>query len=400
MELFLTRRPVFDRNYNVFAYDLLFQSDFSNLYANPDWSAANNTALALNLISNNIETVTRGKQGFISFSENMLLQDIHKRFPDNNIAVALNHPDELQEPLVAACKQIRAAGNPIVLDITAISSPVAELLELSSMVKIDISAGQSTKILNGHHNADLKVLAVNIDNHDDFKYAVEAGCHYFEGDFYCRPEHKGENSIPFQNMNHLLLLQEINHPDISFDRLSSIIRRDVGLSYKLMRYINSAYFGFAQDVTSLRYALALLGIFNIKKWLSKETLHSVGQDKPDELVVSSLVRARFCELLCQKTKLQDRASEMFLTGLFSRLDAFLNEDLPTVLQQLPLTDDIKWTLTGEPSVFGDLYQLILSYEQGDWAQVRSLAGITGVRVSDLPLLFIQSLEWSHHLFCE
>ena len=91
---------------------------------------------------------------------------------------------------------------------------------------------------------------------------------------------------------------------------------------------------------------------------------------------------------------------LFLTGLFSRLDAFLNEDLAAVLQQLPLTDDIKCALTGEPSVFGDLYQLMLSYERGDWSGVRSLAEVTGVRLSDLPLLFIQSLEWSHHLFCE
>jgi len=402
MDIFLTRQPVFDRYLNVFAYDLMFHTDFENLYQNPDWDSANNTSLALNLLSYKLEAITRGKQAIIRFNDNMLQQDLYKLFPAKNVAVELRHPSDENKDTLAVCKQIRSAGKPVVLDITDIETPADDWLMLSDIVKLNVTASAAAMAINRQNNgnANIKFLAEKVDNKALFDKAMRAGCHYFTGDFYGHPGFKVCEGVPSQKINQLLLLQEINYPDISFDRLTEIIKRDVGLSYKLMQYINSAYFGFAQDIRSLNYALALLGIFSIKKWLSKELLYTMCQDKPDELVVNSLVRARFCELISQKTSLQHRASEMFLIGLFSRLDAFLDRDLSEVLDTLPLSDDIKSTLTAEPSVFNDLFQLMLAYESGDWQDVKRLADAIGFRVSDLPVLFIKSLEWSHHLFCE
>jgi EAL and modified HD-GYP domain-containing signal transduction protein len=379
----------------------MFQSDFENLYQNPDWNTASNTALVLNLIASKLDTFTAGRPAFIRFDDNMLSQDIHNVFPDKDVVIEFRLPPDIKPEFLSACSRIRSSGFKIMLDLTESPGPADGLLDIADIIKMDVE--QNTKALQKKcrtSGTNVEFLAVHVDTKDKLTLALKNGYQYIKGEFYSRPEMKGTREVPYQKTNLLLLLQEINHPDISFDRLSGIIKRDVGLSYKLMKYINSAYFGFAHDITSLKYALVLLGILSIRKWLSKETLHSLGKDKPDELVSSSLVRARFGELLCQKTNLMRRSSEMFLIGLFSRLDAFLDRDLGVVLENLPVSDEIKCTLTAEPSAFTDLYQLMLYYEKGDWYNVKKLSDVMAIQTSELPLLYIKALEWSHHLFCE
>ena len=395
MDIFLTRQPIFDRFQRVFAYDLRFHAGFGDLYRNPDWDDASNTAITLSLLSSRLGTITCGKPGHIRFSRSMLDQELYTLFPKEHIAVELQHPGDGIPEVVSACQRLKTAGYVLVVDITGMSKPVNEIIELSDIIKTGLTSG-----LKGGYDAvkGPKLLAGNVNTVSLLDKARQKGFDYFQGDFYRNPDIKSGSGVPFQKLNHLLLLQEINSPDLTFEKLASIIKRDVGLSYKLMRFINSAYFGFASEVRSLRHALALLGIFSIKQWLSKETLNQLGQNKPDELVNRCVIRARFCELLTQKAGMADRSSEMFLTGLFSLLDAFLDQELAEILDNLPVSDEIKNTLLKEPSVFNDLYQLMLAYEDGRWPEVMTLAQQTGIPASELPLLYLRSLEWSQGMF--
>jgi EAL and modified HD-GYP domain-containing signal transduction protein len=402
MEILFTRQPIFDRSQNVFAYDLLFKSSFANLYQNPDWEKANRATLALDILSSYLRMISRGKRALVTFSDNMLLQDMVHMFPPDAIAVELQQNGAEEEKIIRVCKEIRQRGYPLVLNCTKAETIAKALIDSCDIVKVD-SSKQNDHIKrllteNGHKKP--KLLTINIHSREDFNKAIEQGSAYVQGDFYAKPKHGISHELKFSNINHLLLLQEINRPDISFDRLEKIIKRDVSLSYKLLRYINSAYFGFPGEIRSIKYALALLGLLNIRKWLSKVTMQDLGEDKPAELVLNSIIRARFCELLAPMIGLAERASELFLMGLFSMLDAFLDKPIELILSELPIHDDIKYALTGQACPFLTVYNLMRSYESGQWQDVSEYAKQANLQDSDLPLLFLKSLEWSDQLFSD
>jgi EAL and modified HD-GYP domain-containing signal transduction protein len=309
------------------------------------------------------------------------------------------HPQEDVSDIVTACQQLKASGCPIIVDISMTSSPAENLIGLADIIKVDMT-DHAAAISVREAFAEACYLATNVNSAASFDQAADLGFHYFHGDFYSKPSLPQATGVPFSKLNHLLLLQQINRPDISFDKLAGIIKRDVGLSYKLMRYINSAHFGFPGAISSLRHALALMGVVHIKHWLCKETLHEIGKNKPDELFINAIVRGRFGELLAEKAACQQHASEIFLTGLFSRLDAFLDRGLGVILKDLPVSDNIRNTLLGNHSDFIDLYRLILAYERGEWGEVNNLAEMVGLQPSDLPVTFIRALEWSQQMFAD
>lgn len=162
------------------------------------------------------------------------------------------------------------------------------------------------------------------------------------------------------------MLQEINRPNIGFNKVEEIIKQDVALSYKLLRYIKSVGFGLLGEVNSIRQALTLLGEQNVQKWASLVALTHLSQNKSDKLLVASIVRTKFCESLAPLVGLADRTSHLFMMGLFSLIDALLDLPLSQILSQMPLDREVKAALNGQSGRLGQIYKLIVAYERGDW----------------------------------
>ena len=163
------------------------------------------------------------------------------------------------------------------------------------------------------------------------------------------------------------ILREIHRPEMKFGRLGEYIKQEISLSYKLLRYINSAFFGLRNQITSIKQALVLLGEREIKNWISLVALAGMGDDKPEELAVQSIIRAKFCQVLAPYAGLAQKAEDLFLLGLLSMIDAFLDRPLEEVLREIPIDDEIKKALLGLASPLGKVYQFVRAYEKGDWA---------------------------------
>ena len=194
------------------------------------------------------------------------------------------------------------------------------------------------------------------------------------------------------------MLQEINSPEMDFRKIEDLIKREVSVSYKLLRYINSAFFGLRRKVESIRQALALLGERNIKKWISLIALSSMGEDKPMELAASSLIRAQFCESLAPKMGMRDREHDLFLMGLFSMIDAIIDRPMAEILDELSISEDIKVALSGGENRFRDVYETILAYEKGDWEQFSVLATKLGLDEAEVPNFHFNSVELTNQIF--
>jgi EAL and modified HD-GYP domain-containing signal transduction protein len=196
-------------------------------------------------------------------------------------------------------------------------------------------------------------------------------------------------------LNVLELINEINKPEVEFEKLEEIIKHDLSLTYRLLRFINSAYFNFSMKVESIRHVLLLIGMREIKKWVSIIALGAIGEDKPVEILNVSLVRARFCESIAEEIGQKRNEHNFFMMGLFSLIDALLDRHMEDVLKDIYIEVEVKAALLGEENIYSDVCNLVIAYEKGDWENVNGYSEKIGVNEIVLPTYYFSSTKWAN-----
>jgi len=194
----------------------------------------------------------------------------------------------------------------------------------------------------------------------------------------------------------LEIMAEVNKEDFEFNRLEKMIVRDASISYKLMRLINSAYFKRAKEISSIRQAIVMIGEAGIRRFLSLISMAGLAGNKPDELIRVSLVRAKFCELLGNHGRNSETA-ELFTLGLFSLIDAIMDDSMENLMSQIPLSSNIKEVLISRTGDLSSYLSLVESYERGDWEEIEDAANLMGIDQSHLPGQYMESLSWADSL---
>jgi EAL and modified HD-GYP domain-containing signal transduction protein len=203
--------------------------------------------------------------------------------------------------------------------------------------------------------------------------------------------------MPGYKLNYLHILQKIHEPVLELDAVEEIIKRDVSLTYKLLRFINSACFGFRVTVRSVRHALNLLGKREIKNWLTIIVMSGIGKQKPPELMNVAVIRARFCELIAAKFKLRQKPAEAFLTGIFSMMDAFMDRPLEEILEELPLEEHVKAALLGKDGPSANALELVKTIEKARWEEVTRYSTQLNLEEEKLAPLYLEAVEWTKFL---
>ena len=243
-------------------------------------------------------------------------------------------------------------------------------------------------------------MAKNIDSDEEFEQAQQWGYSFFHGDFFTKPAPSPDGEIAPTKLGHLKLLAEIGRPTLSYDELADVIQADVALTFKLLRFMNSAWFGFSHEIKSIKHALVLLGPAEIRRWVAMATIQSVGADKPNELLLLSLTRAKVAEGLAGDVELTDASTELFLLGMFSVIDALTDTPMPGVLADLPLADPVKQALLKKDGKYRDILELMLAYEAGQWDAFSDIVAKLGLDEQVIPGLFRSGLKWAHEALAE
>ena len=397
---FIARQPIFDRHKRVYGYELLFREGFDNFYKTIDGDYASSQTILSSFLLFGMDSITGGKRGFINFTKNLLENETATIFPRELLTVEILETVKPTDEIISKCKKLKKTGYMIALDDFVFHEKYRPLLEIADIIKIDfrkITPESHSVILELADQYPVKLLAEKIETHQEYQHAVDNGYAYFQGYFFSRPEVIEGKDIPAYKMNFLAILQEVHSRDFEYDHLESIIKRDVSLSYKLLKFINSAAFGFTSKIHSIKQALTLLGIDEFRKWISLIALSGMGNDKPEELVVTSIIRARFAEELALKSGMKDISSDLFLMGMFSLIDAFMDKPKKTILDDLNLDDDIKNALTGQPGPFTDYYKLMLLHEKGDWDPIEPLADRLELDEEVISVSYLQAVEWANRV---
>ena len=400
-EIYVARQPIFTRNQEVFAYELLYRSGVNKFYSNLNGDQASFEVITNSFLLIGLETLTRGKKAFINFTKNLLENDVATLLPNEAIVIEILQDIEPDKKILNACRKLKELGYYLALDDFCYNRKFLPLIDLVDIIKVDFLKTEKKEreaIIQRIGKPKIHFLAEKVETREEFTQALEMGYSYFQGYFFSKPLILSGKDIPSFKIIYLKILQEINRQDLDYDRLEDYVKMDVSLSYKLLKFINSLSFGFRNEIRSIKQALVLLGQKELSKWLSLIALKGIGDNKPDELIITAICRARFCELIAPRVGLKDRSSDLFLMGMFSLIDAFLDRPLPDILAELPISDDIKLALSGSDGRFKDVYELILAYESGDWEQLQFKTALLELAEIDVRECYLNALEMSNHIF--
>ncbi len=398
-EIFVARQPIFDIDKNIFGYELLFRSGLENFFdESMDKDVASSKTLMDSLLVFGLDELTKGKKVFMNFTKKTLLSELAMAFPKDLLVVELLETIKPEPEVVEVCKKLKDKGYTIALDDFEYAPAYRPLIDLSSIIKVDFLAttgSERTAVIEKSGSKDTKFLAEKIENNEEFLEAVELGYSYFQGFFFCKPVIVSSKDVPSYKVNLLQVLKELSQPDMDIAKIENAISRDVSLTYKLLRFINSAAFGMPREVQSIKHALNLLGLVELKKWMSLIVLSQMGSDKPGELMINSIVRAKFSELIAAQTSLKNRTNDLFLMGLFSFMDTFLHRPMAEVLADLPLNEDIKDALLGKKNDLYLVLQLVTKYEKGHWEEVSELTASLNLDSSKVLPNYLNAIKWAN-----
>ncbi|MDO9536172.1 MAG: HDOD domain-containing protein [Bacillota bacterium] len=401
MEIYVARQPIFNKYQEVFAYELLYRSGANKFYSSLNGDEASSEVITNSFLLIGLETLTRGKKAFINFTRNLLENDVAILLPNEVIVVEILQDIEPDEKMLGACKKLKELGYLLALDNFIYDKKFEPLIDLVDIIKIDFlntDEEERRAVIQRVRSNKVSFLAEKVETMEDFTQAIEMGYSYFQGYFFSKPLILSGRDIPSFKLTYMKILQEINKPDLDFDRIERLIKMDVSLSYKLLKFINSLAFGFRSEISSIKQALVLLGKEELSKWVSLIALKGIGENKPEELIVTAICRARFCELIASRVGLKDRASDLFLMGMFSLIDAFLDQPMSEILKELPICEEIKHALLGGKNRFRDVYDLILTYESGDWEKFTLKAAKLDLHEEEVKDFYLNSLDMSNKIF--
>lgn len=403
METFIARQPIFDLEQKVYGYELLFRSGLDNIFQKTDPDQATSKVLADSFFLMNIQSLTGGKRAFINITRDILINEFLFLIPKDRIVVEILENVSPDDEVVAACEKLKRAGYVLAMDDFVYDDRYLPLIGLTDFIKVDfLSTDKEVRcgLVQEFGPSGVRFLAEKVETLEVLKEAKETGYTFFQGYFFSKPKIISGKDIPGFKVHYLGVLHEIHRPELDFGRLSEIIRREVSLSFKLLRYINSAFFGLRNKISSLKQALLMLGEKEIRKWITLITLATLGEDKPEELVMQSILRAKFCESLASFTGLLHRSEDLFLMGMFSMIDAILDRPLSEILQEIPIAEDVKKALLGEENRLGEVYQYVLSYERGEWNKISEQGLRLGIDEGRAARLYMNAVEWSSGFLME
>lgn len=395
MEVFVARQPIFNRFRRLFGYELLFRSGMSNSFPSVEDGYATSSLLSSSFFTVGIEQITSGRRAFINFPEEMLLRGIPSLFPVHSIVIEILEDVEPTEEVITACQKLVNKGYLLALDDFVYTRAHHPLMELAQIIKVDftISSNEEIKeLVTLSSKYHFKLLAEKIETYEEYALARSLGFVYFQGYFFSKPEILHNKEISSSQMIYMKLIMEINRSEFDVKNLETLVMQDVAISYKLLKCINSAYYSRLQPITSIRNAIAYLGEQGIRMFVSLIATSKLSESKPDELLRTSCIRARFLELVAGEMKRD--TGEAFMLGLFSMVDAILDCPMESLMLQLPVSNDMFLALVHQAGPLYPLLQLIKTYEAGQWVELDAAIRDLGLISSNMIEYYLDAVRWT------
>ncbi|MDD9303135.1 MAG: HDOD domain-containing protein [Desulfobacter sp.] len=396
MEIFVARQPVLTAQKKIFGYELLFRLGLENTFPDIDGDTATSGVLSNTFFSFGLKDILGGKPGLINFTQDLLIKQTPLLFPKEHIIIEVLEDIEPEPAVIKALKKFKRQGFRIALDDFVYDKKFDGMIDLCDIIRFDLIE-TPLDTLQPLFSSVLKdrpitLLAEKVETHEEFEQAKEMGFGLFQGYFFSKPEILSQKDISASQTTNLKLLSETSRQDPDFKVIEDLIKKSISVSFKLLKFINSAYFNRPSPIDAIKDAITFLGIDELKKFINVVVVSDLNPDKPNELVRSSIIRAGMCEQCGSLIKTGFTTEELFTIGLFSSMDAIMDMPMPKILASITLSDRLKDALLGKDPQFQQLLDLIISFEHGVWNHHRFQGEKDGKLIRCLPGFYMASVK--------
>jgi EAL and modified HD-GYP domain-containing signal transduction protein len=394
---YATRQPILAADETVIGYKLLFRSDVVSHFAWKECEGASRAAIEISSLLG-LKVLCDNRLAFVQCTRDVLLEKYLTFLPANKVVAQIGCrvlPDGAVEE---TCRALKTAGYKFAFDEFKARDPRESIIDLADFLAVDIKQTSWEDILrvtNAYGNQSQGLLAENVETREEFEYAQKAGFHYFKGYFFRKPEMIRTRAVPANRVAYLRLLQAISRPEMQWDELENLIKKDAALYFRLLRYLNSSIFGIRGEVRSVNQALTILGENELRRWCRLAGAFELSGDRPSDLILAALVRARFGELV--ENRVEHGAADLFLVGLLSLMDAILQIPMSLVIDGLSLDTDSTAMLLDNAGPLLPLYRLIWALEYGAWGAVVRACGQLGLPEESVAKAFSNAMGWAQSM---
>lgn len=391
-DIFIGRQPIYDRKLSVYAYELLFRDNTDNAAAVVDGDSATSNVLVNTFMELGLDNIVGSRPAFINLTRSFFTDQQVISLPRERVVLELLEDIEPDEEVVKGVRRLSEQGYTIALDDFIYHESLQPLVDLADIIKIDIMAldrGEVRDHVQQLRKYSTRLLAEKVESREEHEFCMDLGFDYFQGYFLAQPKVIRGRRLPNNRLAILELMGRLQDPEITFDDLQELISSDPGFCCRILQYVNSAARGLNQEVDSIHRAITLLGLQAIRDMATMLSMARI-DNKPTELVVTAMLRAKMCECLATEQH-EDTPHTWFTVGLLSALDALMDNSMEEILTQLRLTAEVSDALLHHTGPVGRTLSCVLAYERGWWEHIQC-DDLDRKRISDC---YLAALQWAN-----
>jgi c-di-GMP-related signal transduction protein len=393
----IARQPIFDAARKVQGYELLYRAQATDRSCTTSGDLAAARVVTDALLGIGLETLTSGAPAFVNFTRQLLLENAAQLLPAKSVVIELREDVVVDGEVIDVCRDLKTQGYTLALDDFVEDSGAEALLPYVTFVKLDVLGTPPIvwqPLAHRLASSTVRVVAERVETMEVVAEARDAGCTLFQGYYFCRPATQTAKALPARRLAYLNLFSAVNKPDLTIGELDDLVKRDVSLTMRVLRSINSAAFGLEREITSVRHALVLLGVQQVRKWASVWAMAGLNSGGTPEAVSVALLRARSCEIVGTKYGGPDAGAELFLLGMCSMLDGIVNQPMEKAITGLQLTPGVRNALLGGSNAMRSILDAVIAHEQGDWDRAGEIMQGLGLSPALLPTAYADALRWT------
>jgi len=390
---YVVRQPILDLRSKVHAYELLFSNG-------PETSMRSDGEAAIRAMIDNtvvfgLAKLTCGLPAFVKCTEDALAGTLVEMLPSGMTVLEIQESAEPSPTLVAACRNLRAAGYRLALKQSVWKPEIQPLVEAASYIKVDFSATDPPgrrKLLTRLNGMNVALIAEKVETQEQFSQARDEGFALVQGYYFCRPVMLENRKVPANRLSQVQILRMLQGESIDLHRLAQLVKRDASLTFRLLRLINSPACAMQQEVHSVQGALLAVGEETFRRMAAVAITSDLNAGQPTELLRMAFVRGRFCELAARLCGLD--CTEQYLLGLMSLLPAMLRVPMNELAPMLPLRQEVRRALLGDQTKERNLLKWLEGYELGDWEGCDTISGAIELSREGMLQCYQDAASWA------
>jgi c-di-GMP phosphodiesterase len=390
---YVTRQPILDLRNKVHAYQLRFSDGPETVLRADRESAAR--AMIDNTVLFGLGKLTSGMPAFVPCTAETLTGALVEVLPSGMTVLELEDAAEATPELVATCRNLKAAGYRLALDHFTWKKGMEPLLEATAYVKVDFAATEGLQrrmALRWLEGTPITLVAEQVQTQDQFREACNEGFSLVQGFYFCRPVLLENRKVPANRIAQIEILRALHDESLNLHKLTQLVKRDMSLTYRILRMINSPICAMRQEVHSVQAALLAVGEETFRRMATVAITSEMNAGQTSELLRMAFVRGRFCELAARYCAMD--CTEQYLLGLMSLLPAMLRAPMCELAPLLPLREEIRRALAGEALAERRLLSWLERYEQADWEACDARVNELGLEPITLTGCYQEAISWA------